>query len=231
MNNLRIILTAGIALLALTLTTPAMAGGAGGIGLKGGLAISTLGNDSEDFSDARARFRLGGTGGLSYEFATPGTFAFDMEFLYDLRGAKNEFESGGAEVIAKDYLHYVNFPMALKFYIGDVFNIHFGGYVGVAVAGKRKIEGTLGLGPIEYNDGDEINLFGEDIQDAQGDDYMKRLDGGLLAGIEFVSTKGMGVGSRAYLGLADITNDDHVLGTERAMTAEISIYAIFRLGN
>lgn len=200
------------------------AGGAGGFGIKGGLAISTIGTANEDFSAARNRFRLGGTGGFSYEVATPGTFAFEVDVLYDLRGTKQEFNNGLGEGTVKDYVHYVNVPLSMKFYIGDVFNVHFGGYAGVAVAGARKIKGEdLFNNPIDQ----KSTLFTED---PQGDKYLNRLDGGLHFGAEFVSTKGMGVGSRAYIGLADITNDKHLLGGGNARTAEVSVYAIFRIG-
>jgi hypothetical protein len=219
-------------LILITFFQPAYAGGDGGIGIKGGLAISTLGNEDESFKDARARFRLGGTGGLSYEFATDGTFAFDVEMLYDLRGAKQKFSDSGSEVVIKDYLHYINFPMSLKFYIGDVFNIHFGGYVGVAVAGKRKYEGTINIGGTTFTSDSEHDLFNDVLTDLdpQGDEYLKRFDGGILVGLEFIGEKGIGVGTRGYVGLADITNDDHFLGNKRSSTGEISVYAIFRIG-
>ncbi|MCP4123372.1 MAG: PorT family protein [Bacteroidetes bacterium] len=223
------VITAMMIVLSCIVTDRAYAGGIGGPGIKAGMNITTLGNQDEDFSNARARFRLGGTGGFSYEWATPGTFAFDVEAMYSLRGARHKFENGGVELVAKDYLHYINFPMSLKFYIGDVFNVHFGGYVGVAVAGKRKIEGEIDIGGIHFDE--DVNMFSEDMQDFRGNDYMNRLDGGVHAGAEFVGEKGIGVGARASIGLADITNDDHILGDERASTAEISIYAIFRIGN
>ena len=116
--------------------------------------------------------------------------------------------------------------MSMKFYIGDVFNIHFGGYVGVAVAGTRNLVGD-GLITTET----KLDLFSEDLQDFDGDDYLNRLDGGVHFGVEFVGTKGFGVGSRAYVGLADITNDKHdFLGSGKARTSEVSVYAIIRIG-
>lgn len=225
-------LTVCLLVILLACSGTAYAGGAGGFGLKGGLAISTLGTDDESFKDARARFRLGGTGGFSYEIASEGSVAFDMELLYDLRGSKQKFESGGADVVVKDFLHYLNVPLSLKFYIGDVFNIHFGGYFGVAVAGVRKIDGDLTLGGVMFEGESKTDLFGDGIKniDPEKDDYLSRFDGGLHVGVEFVSESGFGVGGRGYIGLADITNDDHILGNRKASTAEISIYAIIRFG-
>ncbi|MEZ5007071.1 MAG: outer membrane beta-barrel protein [Chitinophagales bacterium] len=215
-----------ITLLSLVGFQKSYAGGLGGLGLKGGMNFSTIGLENENFQDARNRFRIGGTAGLSYEIATDGTFAFEIEALYSLRGQRQKFESLGNEVTVKDYIHYAYFPASFKFYIGDVFNVHFGGYAGVAIAGKRKIEGS------GFFDG-EGNLFGDDIKnlDPQGDDYINRLDGGIHFGAEFISAKGIGVGSRGSIGLADITNDEHILGNGTARTGEISIYMIFRFAN
>lgn len=223
------LLLAGSLLLA---AAPARAGGLGGPGFKGGLTIATLGNDDDGFGDSRARFRLGGTGGFSYEAATDGTFAFDMEFLYDLRGTRYRLEGVNGEVVASDLLHYINFPMSFKFYIGDVFNIHFGGYVGVAVAGKRKLSGTVEIGGVTFSGKTEHDLFDNTLADLdpEGDPYYNRFDGGIHLGLEFIGHKGFGVGARGSLGLADITNDDHILGSDRVGTGEISIYAIIRFG-
>jgi hypothetical protein len=94
----------------------------------------------------------------------------------------------------------------------------------VALAATRNLKGETVLNqPLD----EKQNLF---TKDPQGDSYLNRLDAGVHFGAEFVSTKGMGVGSRAYIGLADITNDKHLLGGGNARTAEISVYAIFRLG-
>ena len=214
-----IILT--ITLLSLVGYQKSYAGGLGGLGLKGGLNLSTIGSGDEDFSDARNRFRLGGTAGIGYEIATDGTFAFEIEALYSLRGQRQKFEILGNEATVKDYIHYVYFPASFKFYIGDVFNVHFGGYAGIAMAGKRKIEGA---GIID----DSYSIFGDQAKDAQGDEYVNRLDGGIHAGVEFIGEKGIGVGTRGSIGLADITNDKHILGNGTARTGEISIYMIFR---
>lgn len=220
----RKILILTITLLSVAGYQESYAGGMGGLGLRGGLAISTIGNQDEDFSTARNRFRLGGTAGVGYEIATDGTFAFEIETLYSLRGQRQKFEVLNNEVVVKDYLHYLYFPASFKFYIGDIFNIHFGGYAGVALAGKRKIDGAGVL------DG-EGSLFGENIQDAQGDELFNRLDGGIFVGTEFIGEKGIGVGARGYMGLADITNDKHLLGDGTARTGEISVYMLFRFGD
>ncbi len=203
----------------------ATAGGTGGIGLKVGPNISTFGTSDEDFSEAKNRFGLGVTVGLGYEFATESFFAFELEALYELRGYKQDIEVLNTQIgIAHTFTHFLKFPATAKFYIGDVFNIHVGGFVGVAVGGKILLEGQI----TNVLD-DEYDLFGSTI-DPQGDDYLNRLDGGIHLGFEFVSQKGFGAGARGYLGLADITNDAHVWGNGVARTGEISLYAIFRFG-
>ena len=205
----------------------AYAGGTGGIGIKVGPNISTVGTEDEDFSEAKNRFGLGATMGLGYELATQGFFAFEIEALYELKGYKQDIIILDTEIgQAHTLIHYLKFPASMKFYIGDLFNIHVGGFVGAAVGGKILLEGEVTNLP---NINDSYDLFGSTI-DPQGDDYVNRLDGGVHVGFEFVSQKGFGAGARGYLGLTDITNDEHIWGGDIARTGEISLYAIFRLG-
>ncbi len=214
------------------------AGGKGGFGLKGGMAISTIGVGDESIADQKNRFRYGGTAGFSFEKATEKSFAFDLEVLYDLRGTKTESTFGvlGRSEL-QTYFHYLSVPISLKFYIKDVFNFHFGGYGAYAMGGKLnfKIYNSVGVVVAENED----NLFDERLEDLEGDSFFKRFDAGVHFGVEFVSKKGIGVGGRLSKGLVDITNDDFDIsfsgtpvlsGGENAHTTEISVYAIFRFG-
>ncbi|MEZ5002924.1 MAG: porin family protein [Chitinophagales bacterium] len=199
----------------------------GGFGMKGGLTFSTIGFDYEDASTQKNRFRIGGTAGFSYEMATPGFFAFEIGTLYDLRGTKEEINLvNGNEIVQKNYLHYITVPANFKFYIGDNFNIHFGPYVAGLAGGKTKFN-------LMNNNGEVIetksySITGEQAEDLDGDDYLKRVDAGLQAGLEFVSDKGIGVGSRFSKGLVDITNDKHIYGNGNATTTEVNVYMLFR---
>lgn len=203
------------------------AGGKGGFGVKGGLAISTIGLETESAGNQKNRMRLGGTGGISYEVATEKSFAFDVEAIYDLRGTKEE-KNGG--ITYKNYVHYLSMPLSFKFYIGDVFNVNFGGYAGYAIGGKIKGEADspLGEAALKLFLGEDMQIPYKDLDDSQGDEYLNKLDAGIHAGLEFVSKKGIGVGGRFSKGLVDITNDDHVLGGNNSLTTELSIYGIFR---
>jgi hypothetical protein len=200
----------------------------GGFGIKGGLAISTIGFDFETAETHKNRFRLGGTGGFGYETKSSGVFGFEIEALYDLRGTKEVYNlAGGNKVVQKNYLHYIQIPASFKFYIGDNFNVNVGPYGAALVGGKTKYT-------LFDSNGDEVNsnsykITGEEAQDADGDDYINRFDFGLQAGLEFVSNGGVGVGTKFSKGLADITNDDHLLGGKYASTTEISVYMFFRL--
>lgn len=202
--------------------------GKGGFGLKGGMTFSTIGFNNEDAMTQKNRFRIGGTAGFGYEWATAGTFAFELELLYDLRGTKEVSELiGGNEIVNKNYLHYISLPSNFKFYIGDNFNIHFGPYVAVLVGGKTRYQLMDSNG--EVLETDDYKITGEKAQDLEGDDYLKKIDAGLQAGIEFVSNGGIGIGTNFSKGLVDITHDNHVYGKGYASTTEINLYLIFRL--
>lgn len=200
----------------------------GGLGLKGGLTFSTIGFNNEDAETHKNRFRVGGTAGLGYEFGTEGVFAFELGLMYDLRGTKEEVRlSGGNEIVQKNYLHYISMPANFKFYIGDNFNVHFGPYVAVLAGGKSRFELVNTNGEvIETRD---FKITGDDAQDLAGNDYLRKFDAGLQAGIEFISDGGIGIGTNFSKGIVDITRDEHFLGRGYASTTEISVYMIFRL--
>lgn len=209
-------------------TEPDSKSGKGGFGIKGGPTFSTIGFDNEDARTQKNRFRVGGMAGFSYEAATEGSFAFEIDFLYDLRGTKQDAElPNGNELEIKNYLHYAHFPASFKFYIGDNFNIHFGGYASGLMAGKAKE--TIWSSSGEFVQSSDYSLTNDNAQDVSGNDYLKRVDAGVHGGIEFISNGGFGVGGRFSKGLVDITNDDHVFGSGNARTSEVSIYFIFRL--
>lgn len=202
--------------------------GKGGFGIKGGLTFSTVGLEYEDAMEQKNRFRVGGMAGFGYEFATAGTFAFETDLLYDLRGTKEEISLiGNNEIVQKNYLHYLSIPVNFKFYIGDNFNIHFGPYVAALMGGKTKYQLIDGNG--EVLETRNFKITGEEAQDNAGNDYVRRFDAGLQAGLEFVSDGGIGIGTNFSKGVVDITYDEHALGKNNATTTEINLYLIFRL--
>lgn len=199
----------------------------GGFKVKGGITLSTIGFDNEDAETQKNRFRIGGMAGLSYEIAAEKVFGFELGLLYDLRGTKEEAKLiGGNELVQRNYLHYLSIPADFKFYIGDNFNIHFGPYAAVLLGGKTKY--TLYNNSGEILEEKDYKITGDDAQDFEGDDYLKRIDAGLQFGVEFITDGGFGVGSNFSKGLVDITNDKHIFGKGNATTTEINIYMLFR---
>lgn len=200
----------------------------GGFGVKGGVALSTIGFNNEDASEHKNRFRVGGTAGLSYEVPSAGFFAFEIDALYDLRGTKEEATLlGGNEIVQKNYLHYISFPASFKFYIGDNFNLNFGPYAAALAGGKAQY--TLYSPSGEVVEEKDFKLTGQKAEDINGNTYLKKFDAGLHFGLEFISDSGIGVGSSFSKGLVDITHDDHIIGNGNATTTELNIYMLFRL--
>lgn len=202
--------------------------GKGGFGIKGGLTFSTIGFDNETALTQKNRFRIGGTGGIGYEFATAGSFAFELDLMYDLRGTKEVTELiGGNEIVQKNYLHYIALPANFKFYLGDNFNFYAGGFASVLVGGKTRYQLKDDSG--EVLETKNYKITGDEAQDLAGNDYLKMWDAGLQAGLEFVSNGGFGIGTNFSKGLVDVSNDKHLLGKGYASTTEISLYMIIRM--
>jgi hypothetical protein len=203
------------------------AGGAGGFGIKAGLNASTIALENESASEQKKKFRYGAMGGFSYEIATPKFFAVDIELLYSLIGNNLKYENPLGEGRITTYFHYVNLPVLAKFYIGDIFNLYAGGFVGVAAGGKFKNEFNPIIGAkTEVKE----DLFDKKLRDADDNDLFNRVNAGLLFGLEVVSRKGNGAGLRLTQGLTSVNNTNHALSPEKSRTSEISIYTVLRLG-
>ncbi len=218
-------------------TQDAKAGGLGGLGFKAGFGIVTIAQDEQNNNQIGNHFRLGALMGVSYEIATQGFFALELEAQYQLKGTRDEISFGNiASGDIRTAVHYINFPVLAKFYIKDLFNFNAGAYVGVATAGKVNYTANTGIFPDA-----EYKIFSDDFRklDPQNDDYLNRLDLGIMVGFEFVSKKGIGAGMRGSVGLTDVTNDNYqalggdllLNGSGYARTGDLSIFAIFRLGD
>lgn len=214
----------------------ANAGGLGGPGIKAGLGIVTIAQDGQGNNEFGNHFRLGALIGVSYEIATEGFFALELEAQYQLKGTRDDVSFGNlVSGELKTAVHYINFPVVAKFYIGDLFNFNAGAYIGVAAGGKVKYTAQTGIFPDT-----EFKIFGDDLSaaDPQNDDYLNRIDAGIIVGFEFVSQKGIGVGMRGSVGLTDATNNNYqILGGDfllngggYARTADLSVFAVFRMG-
>lgn len=203
------------------------AGGAGGFGLKAGLNASTIALEDESASEQKKKFRYGAMGGFSYEIATPKFFAADIELLYSLVGNNYKFENEFGEGRITTYFHYINLPISAKFYIGDIFNLYAGGFVGAAVGGQFRSEFNPIFGPDQLV---KENLFDKKLRDGDDNDLFNRVNAGVLFGLEVVSRKGNGAGLRFTQGLTSVNNTNHALSPEKSRTSEISIYTVLRLG-
>lgn len=219
--NIRILTL--ITLLSTISISNSFAGGVGGFGIKGGLNASTISIKGESFSDQKKKFRFGAIAGLSYEIATEKSFALDIELQYSLIGNNLKYSVGGKDGSFKTYFHNVNLPISAKFYIGDVFNVYAGGFVGFAVGGhlKNTFDGNLLT---------DTNLFSKSLQDADDNDMFNRINAGLLFGFEAISKKGIGAGFRFTQGLTSINNTKHAVIADRSVSSEVAVYTVFRIG-
>lgn len=201
-----------------------------GIGFKGGLVLSTVGNSEEDASTQKGRMKLGGFGGLNYERQFGDVVAFEVEVLYANLGVNIKQDLPlGYKFSNKRNFHAMQLPINLKFYIGDNFNVYVGGYgqYMFAIRDHKVTKDPDGDVTAEERSG---NLLKSDVfnpEDSDGTKLIMPWDAGVQGGVEFISDMGLGVGARFQKGLIDITNKKFAIDDDKWVTnTGIQIYLV-----
>lgn len=203
-----------------------------GIGFKGGLVMSTVGNSEEDASTQKSRMKLGGFGGLCYERQFGNVVAFELEVMYANLGVNIKTDLPLDYTFSqKRNFHAMQLPLNLKFYIGDNFNLYVGGYGQYMFAVRDHNVTKDPDGDVTAEERSD-NLLKSDVfnsEDADGDKRIMPWDAGVQGGVEFISNMGLGVGARFQKGLIDITNDkfDGILSDDKWVTnTSLQIYLV-----
>lgn len=172
-------------------------------GIKGGLNVSNLYLDNVNDQNARIGFNIGVFGQL---FSSE-TFALQPELLYSTKGSTAQY--GGTINQEVSYnLNYLDMPVLAVFKLGDVAEIHFGGYASYLLNANISYKGDFANGsdPI---DKDNLKSF----------DY--GISGGL--GANFGSTQ---VGARYNFGLVQLANSNDartVIGDAKNSCAQVFV--------
>lgn len=177
------------------------------MGVKGGLNVSNLYVD--DVNDENSR--LGINVGLYGQILSTDFFALQPELLYTTKGSKNEYD-GFVDQDVKFNLNYLEVPVLAVFKLGEVAEIHAGGY------------GSYLLNANVSYEGDIIN-GGEDLDR----DNFKTYDYGLVGGLG-LNFGGIQVGTRYNYGLVKLAKTDNaktILGDSKNSVAQI--YVAFNL--
>ena len=155
-------------------------------GLKGGVNYTTLYVEEAEDKNARLGFHLGAYA----RFASSQSLGFQLEALYSQKGMMLEKNYGDVDHDITYKFDYIEAPILLVIPMGEVFELHAGGYLGYMAVSEVSTSGDLGSATIDPKDS-RFNGF----------DY--GLVGG--AGINLGMAQ---VGVRYEHGLNDIASDD-----------------------
>lgn len=174
----------------------------GRTGIKGGLNVSNL--YINNVTDQNAR--LGLNIGLYGQVLSNSSMALQLELLYSTKGSKAQY-GGTVNQEIKYNLNYLELPVLAVFKVGDVFEIHAGGYAAYLLNADVSYSGVI-------NGVDKINS-----------DNLKSIDYGLSGGAA-VNFGNVQVGARYNYGLAEIANSNvatAILGSAKNSCAQIYV--------
>lgn len=180
-------------------------------GVKGGANWSDLWVKEVDIDDQNGR--LGFHLGLFGRFASPGSLGFQIEALYDQKGTTLRYNRNMIDQETTYKFDYITAPLLVVIPLGEVMELHAGGYAGYMVLSEVRTSGDLGEASFDPKDS-SFNGF----------DY--GLTGGLGINLGLAQ-----IGARYNHGLAEIADNDisrSVLG--EAQNAAAQVYLTLALG-
>lgn len=171
-------------------------------GVKGGANWSTL--YVKEAKDVNAR--IGFSAGLFGRVAPSGGLGFQIEALYDQKGTTVTKTFGTIDQETTYTFDYIDVPLLIIIPLGDVLELHGGGYVGAMIVSERRTSGDLGTGTSDPGDG-KFNAF----------DY------GVIGGVA-VNLGRAQIGARYNHGLNPIADDvisQDILGDSKNACAQL----------
>ncbi|MCG8340312.1 MAG: PorT family protein [Cytophagales bacterium] len=186
-------------LVVLLLFTEGTKGKEHNFGMKGGLNLAwTERPGSYSFPDARIGFHAGTYGTYMLNDA----IGLQLEILYSQQGEKRSTLTS----TITDKVNYINIPLLYKYHFPQGFRIYVGPQVSFLVNAKTKIEPNAGSSGVNINRSNTT------------EDY-KKIDVGLVVGIEHMFKAGLTINARYNVG---------VMGIYRRMSGEPS-HRVFQL--
>jgi hypothetical protein len=171
-------------------------------GIKGGLNVSNLYIDNVTDQNARLGLNIG----LFGQVLSNSAMALQLELLYSTKGSKAQY-GGTVNQEIKYNLNYLELPVLAVFKIGEVVEIHAGGYAAYLLNADVSYSGVI-------NGVDKINS-----------DNLKSFDYGLSAGLG-VNFGSVQVGARYNYGLAEIADSNMakaILGSAKNSCAQVYV--------
>jgi Outer membrane protein beta-barrel domain len=174
----------------------------GRAGIKGGLNASNLYIDNVNDQNARLGFNVGVFG----QILSSDAFALQLELLYSTKGSKAQY-GGTVNQEIKYNLNYLDLPVLAVFKIGEIVEIHAGGYASYLLNADISYSGIV-------NGTDKINS-----------DNLKSFDYGLSGGLG-VNFGSVQVGARYNYGLVEIADSNlakTILGSAKNSCAQVFV--------
>ncbi len=168
-------------------------------GIKGGVNIATMKNESLPDNDSRIGPHLGI---LAHIHLSP-QFALQPEVVYSAEGGIwNNIVSNGDEFKFKN--DYINIPLMLQYMFDNGFRLEAGPQLGLLVSSKAE----------------DVNTEEEDDRK----DTFKSTNVSLGFGLNYLSHSGLGIGGRYNLGVSDIVKG---AGEAQGRVFQISLFYMF----
>lgn len=176
-------------------------------GIKGGLNVSNLYVD--DVSDENARF--GTHIGLFAQFGAEGMLALQTELLFSTKGSVAQY-TGLFDQEVKYNLSYLDLPVLAVIKVGEIVEIHAGGY------GSYLVDATISYSGDVANGVDKIDK-----------DNLSSYDYGLALGVG-INVGAVQIGARYNYGLVEIADSDSartLLGNSKNSCAQLFVAFAF----
>jgi Outer membrane protein beta-barrel domain len=173
-------------------------------GIKGGLNISNL--YLNDVTDENAR--LGLHAGIYGQLVSSDVFALQTELLFSTKGSHAKYSDGAFQQEVKYNLNYLDLPVLAVFKIGELVELHAGGYASYLLNANISYSGDLANGL------DEVDQ-----------DNLKSFDYGLVGGVGF-NFGNIQIGARYNLGLVELADSSiarTVIGDVKNSCAQLFI--------
>lgn len=160
------------------------------VGVKTGLSLAVLDGTINRGAEYKPSFHVGGV--LRWRPST--RVAIQPELVFSQQGADNRIPLGPVTLESKTNLSYLNLPVLVKVYLGNVVNVHVGPQFGLLVSARDK-------GEVGYSSSSGIKTGDEDVKS----DY--KSDVGVCAGLGADLKNGLLLAARFNYGLSDIDNN------------------------
>lgn len=171
------------------------------VGPKAGLTLAVLSGQINRSAEFKTGLAIGGF----LRWRPSERIALQPELVFSQQGANNTVNYGGMTAESKVSLNYLNIPVLLKIYLGNVVNLQVGPQLGLLFSARR-------VGQDGYFSGSGGSGFTTEDTDVKAD---YKNDFALCAGLGVDLPSGLVASARVNYGLTDIDNNEVSIASRR----------------